>query len=231
MVPIICKMTQAVEIKVKMPICGKETPVMNMAVYLWQWNGVLGWLTCTCYQSNYCRYYRGYLRRVSLSSLSLGSVTFSYWFKTVRPHSFPEITATALIQVNTVCSGRASFQGDAYTVHKWTRNLCTEIWKCVPTKRDRETNNALLKHLYPWVHQTIQRNKMLFMNDAHHPFTTLVSSVIVCIMCSSKHLQTKCRTSLFHDLLFGRRHSIHALFFLLRRPCGFGEEAIDVRQR
>ena len=123
MVPIICKMTQAVEIKVKMPICGKEIPVMNMAVYLWQLNGVLGWLTCTCYQSNYCRYYRGYLRRVSLSSLSLGSVTFSYWFRTMRPHSFPEITATALIQVNTVCSGRASFQGDAYTVHKWTRNL------------------------------------------------------------------------------------------------------------
>ena len=42
MVPIICKMTQAVEIKVKMPICGKEIPVMNMAVYLWQLNGVLG---------------------------------------------------------------------------------------------------------------------------------------------------------------------------------------------
>ena len=38
---------------------------------------------------------------------------------------------------------RASFWGDAYTVRKWTRNLRTKIRKCVPTKRNRETNAAL----------------------------------------------------------------------------------------
>ena len=30
--------------------------------------------------------------------------------------------------------GRASFWGDTYTVRKWTRNLRTKYWKCVPTK-------------------------------------------------------------------------------------------------
>ena len=32
-------------------------------------------------------------------------------------------------------SGCSSFWGDAYTVRKWMRNLCTKIRKCVPTKQ------------------------------------------------------------------------------------------------
>ena len=42
----------------------------------------------------------------------------------------------------------------------------------MPTKRNRETNDAFKKHLYHRVHQTIQRNKM-FANDARFPFKIL----------------------------------------------------------
>ena len=66
-----------------------------------------------------------------------------------------------------LCSGRANFWGDAYTVRKWTRNLRTKNRKCVPTKRN-ETNDAFQKDLYYRVHQTIQRKKM-FANDARFP--------------------------------------------------------------
>ena len=69
-------------------------------------------------------------------------------------------------------NGRASFWGDVYTVRRWTRNLRTQILKCVPTKWRK--NGAFQKHLYH--HQTIQRNtEMLFANDAHFLFTIIVS--------------------------------------------------------
>ena len=48
-------------------------------------------------------------------------------------------------------SGRASFWGDAYTARKWTTNLRTKIQKCVPTKRNRETNDAFQKVPFHWV--------------------------------------------------------------------------------
>ena len=53
-------------------------------------------------------------------------------------------------------SGRASFRGGAYTVRKWMRNLRTEIRKCVPTKRNTKTNDAISKAFYHQLHQTIQ---------------------------------------------------------------------------
>ena len=69
-------------------------------------------------------------------------------------------------------SGRASFWGDAYTVRKWTRNLRTKLRKCVPTKRNRETNDAFQKHFFHRVHQTIQRNKccsqMMLLQSRHY---------------------------------------------------------------
>ena len=48
----------------------------------------------------------------------------------------------------------AGVWGDAYAVRKWTRNLRTTIRKCVQTKRNRETNEALQEHFYHQVHQT-----------------------------------------------------------------------------
>ena len=71
----------------------------------------------------------------------------------------------------TIDSGRASFWGDAYTVRKWTRNLrMYKIRKCVPTRRNRETNDAFQKHFYYQVHQTIQQDEMFFTNDARFSF-------------------------------------------------------------
>ena len=68
-------------------------------------------------------------------------------------------------------SARASFWGDAYTVRKWTINLRTKIRKCVPTKRNRETNAAFRSTFSTKFIKTIQRNKMVFANDARFPFT------------------------------------------------------------
>ena len=85
-------------------------------------------------------------------------------------------------------SGRASFWGDAYTVRKWTRNLRTNIRKCV--QRNSETNDAFQKHLY--YHQTIQRNtEMLFANDARFPFTILVCLPWSFASCSLRRVETR----------------------------------------
>ena len=90
--------------------------------------------------------------------------------------------------VTTLVSGRSSFWGGAYTLHKWTRNLRTKIQKCVPTKRKRETNDALQKHL----HHRGQRYKMLFANDARFPFT-IVPSMIVCVLFCLRLVETESR--------------------------------------
>ena len=45
-------------------------------------------------------------------------------------------------------SGRGSFWGDAHTACKGTTNLCTKFPKCVPTKRNREMNDAFQNHLF-----------------------------------------------------------------------------------
>ena len=71
-------------------------------------------------------------------------------------------TILGLLRKKLEYSGCASFWGDAYTVRKWMRNLCTKIRKCIPTKRKRETNDASVKHLYHRVHQMIQQKKRLF---------------------------------------------------------------------
>ena len=47
------------------------------------------------------------------------------------------------------------------TVRTWTKNLRTQIQKCVLMKRNRETNDAFQKHFYHPAHQTIQRNERL----------------------------------------------------------------------
>ena len=89
--------------------------------------------------------------------------------------------------------GRASFWGDPYTLRKWTRNLYTKIRKCVPTKRNREKNDAFQKHLHRRVHHTIQRNKMLFAN-ACLPWSfascvvwdVLRPSTVCCVHCTHR---------------------------------------------
>ena len=55
--------------------------------------------------------------------------------------SFVEIIHVSIV------SSRARFRENAYIVGKWARNLCTEIRKCVPTKRNTETQDAFQKHL------------------------------------------------------------------------------------
>ena len=87
--------------------------------------------------------------------------------------------------------GRTSFRGDAYNVRKWTRNLRTKIRKCVPKELRNEWR--ISKALYHQVHQTIQRNKMFFANDALSFHNTRVPSVIVVPMCSLRRVQTESR--------------------------------------
>ena len=102
-----------------------------------------------------------------------------------------------------LCSGRANFWGDAYTVRKWTRNLRTKNRKCVPTKRN-ETNDAFQKDLYYRVHQTIQRKKCSQTMRAFL-YNTRVPSVIVCIACSLRLLSPdfcESGTHRFHDFAY-----------------------------
>ena len=63
-------------------------------------------------------------------------------------------------------SGRASFWGACVHRTQVDKKFAYKIQRYVPTKRNRETNDAFQKHLYHRIHQTIQRNKMLFANDA-----------------------------------------------------------------
>ena len=65
----------------------------------------------------------------------------------------------------------AGFWGDVYPVCKWTRNLHMAIRKCVPTKINRATNDAIQKNFYHWVHQTIQQNKLFFTTFFSHAFS------------------------------------------------------------
>ena len=69
------------------------------------------------------------------------------------------------LNYSVLVSGRASFWGGAYNVHKWTRNLRTKIQKCAPTKRNRETKAAFQKHL------PVSVNKTFIANDVRFPFT------------------------------------------------------------
>ena len=78
--------------------------------------------------------------------------------------------AAVEVCVRFVSSGRASFWGDAYTLNGSGWEICVKrLRKCVPTRRNRETNDAFQKHFYYRVHQTIQQNKT-FTNDAHFSF-------------------------------------------------------------
>ena len=84
-------------------------------------------------------------------------------------------------------SGRVSFWGDAYTVCKWTRNLRTEIRKCVPTKLRNEwgiskaplpPSNDLAKH---W--KVVRKRCVL-------PFHTILVRLLRRVETESRFLRT-----------------------------------------
>ena len=61
-------------------------------------------------------------------------------------------------------SGRARFWRDAFTIHKWTRNLHIKIWK-LPAKRNRETSDTFLKYFtIGFIKWFTQWNEMFFAN-------------------------------------------------------------------
>ena len=76
-------------------------------------------------------------------------------------------------------SGPASFWGGAYMVRKWTRNLRTKIRKCVPTKRNGETNDAFQKHFTTGFSEINIVRKWCALSFHN----TGVPSVVVHVMC------------------------------------------------
>ena len=65
-----------------------------------------------------------------------------------------------------------------YTAHKWTTILHRKIWKCVPTKRNREVNDGGLKAPFQQVLifayavrivSMILISLPIFREGAHHP--------------------------------------------------------------
>ena len=70
-------------------------------------------------------------------------------------------------------------------MRKWTRNLRTKIRKCVPTKRNRERNDAFQKYLYHRVQQTIQRIETW---GSRVPFCTYAVRVASMILCTARFL-------------------------------------------
>ena len=60
------------------------------------------------------------------------------------------------------------------------------------TNENRETNTAFRRHLYHWVNQKTQQNKIFFTNDARFPFTysyMLRDRVLFCL----KRVETEAR--------------------------------------
>ena len=125
-----------------------------------------------------------------------------YWalWLNKRALSFITVTifvASAYVSTFTCCSdfvmfsARASFWGDAYTVRKWTINLRTKTGKCVPTKRNRETNAAFrstfsTKFIKPFSEiKWSSRTMRAFLSH------TRVCSVIVCVTFCLRRVETE----------------------------------------
>ena len=82
-----------------------------------------------------------------------------------------QLTAVALV-----------LEEPAYTVRKWTRNLRTKIRKCVPTKRNRETNDAFQKHSTTgFIKRFNEMNCWVRKRCALSFHSIRVPSVIVCL--------------------------------------------------
>ena len=87
------------------------------------------------------------LKLVEMRFQSSGSTIKTPGKASERPYSevlLEKIPQELHVQNNFI-SSHASFWGDAYIVRKWMRNLRTNIWKCIPTKRSYWLCNYLLK--------------------------------------------------------------------------------------
>ena len=98
-----------------------------------------------------------------------------------------------------------AFEGDASTYASGRKNLRTHLGNAYKRK-ETETNDAFQNHLYHRVHQTIQRRKMVFTNDARVPFTHSTDSRafrdLFCLICSLRHVETESRFVRTHDFAY-----------------------------
>ena len=74
--------------------------------------------------------------------------------------------------INTTSAVALAFE-EMRTPYASRRKICVQKFRNA-YQRNRVTNDAFQEQFYDRVHQTIQRNKMLFANDARFPFTMLV---------------------------------------------------------